>query len=87
MTSREAREAPKVILWVGTFSSQCGACGQDVDWRATAHDEVIGYGPVAHGCGAVFTHVAATYFDMDAKVAAMRPDLTSIPMTPSDVDL
>lgn len=62
------------VLWIGRYDTQCGNCRGSVDYRATHCREVFGHHP-RRGCGARFTHVAATYLGMAEEVHSMRPDL------------
>lgn len=70
----------KVVLEIGMFSSKCQACGGGADPYEKTHSSLLGYGVkgAARGCGKTFTHVTATYLNMDELVSKMRPDLEYI---------
>jgi hypothetical protein len=63
-----------VVIYVGTWSSRCGACNKDAIPYDIAHETVCGYDQ-HEGCGAVFTHVFSTYPNLEESVKRMRPDL------------
>lgn len=71
-----------VVLYIGRTESHCGNCNRGADPYEDSHRNLLGYMAGyynAKGCGAVFTHVQATYVNMDSVVAQMRPDLILIP--------
>ena len=74
-SSPESNTTP-VVLWIGGSQSECGACGRSADLSAKSHDQVLGYAP-GPGCGAIWTHVEASYPDQELRESAarLRPDL------------
>lgn len=66
------------VLIIGTSSSQCGNCHQQVLPDNLKHDTVSGYGPERPGCGATFTAITTGYGFPDELLQSMRPDLPVI---------
>jgi len=63
-----------VILYINSWNSKCGACGQDCDPYEEQHDTTLGYKPVSkEGCHAIYTHVSTNYAGLNP--SDMRPDL------------
>lgn len=48
-------------LMVGTWSSECGYCGQDVLPDEKTHHTVAGYGGGEAGCGVEFKYICGLY--------------------------
>lgn len=69
-------EKPVVVLFVGSSSSTCGACGLSCLPREEAHETPCGY-DFHPGCGAVYTHITSTYLGEESIAATkrLRPDL------------
>jgi hypothetical protein len=67
----------KVILSIGTFSSECLACGKGADLNEESHETAMGYGvkPGTKGCGKKYTHVTSMYSHLGSYTKALRPDL------------
>lgn len=65
------------VLWIGSSSSECGACGLTCLPHEPTHATLCGYDQHP-GCGARYTHVAPIYFGSADAVRQMRPDLTFV---------
>lgn len=65
-----------VMLWVGSSSSTCGACGMSCLPDEETHSTRCGYDQ-HEGCGARYTHITSVYLDdhSNETVQRMRPDL------------
>lgn len=79
-------EPERVVLYIDTTSSECGACGKPADPYEQAHVTRLGWtaanapedSPLRKGCGATFTHLSTHYSNFDdlyEHVRQMRPDL------------
>ncbi len=70
-------EIGKHTLFINTWSSTCGNCGEGADPEERTHITCLGYGEQPPGCGVEWKYVSTNYsgLNMENRLKRMRPDL------------
>ena len=70
----------RAVLYIDTWSSECGNCGKSCDPDEKTHSKIYGYGADngKPGCGIRWKYLASHYTGMDEQLKQMRPDLEFI---------
>lgn len=66
-------------LYIGRWSSSCGACGKPANLSEKGHFTLLGYGEDngKPGCGTIWEYVTPTYVGpkVESTIKSMKPNL------------